>query len=69
VQNPDFTFHLKQGVVADLAATAEPITDPGEREAIFRRILSELGGGGDLNEWLAGSPLMAVIFADPYGRG
>jgi deazaflavin-dependent oxidoreductase (nitroreductase family) len=69
VQNPDFTFHLKQSVVADLAATAVPITDPGEREAIFRRILGELGGGRDLNEWLAGSPLMRVTFETPDSRG
>jgi deazaflavin-dependent oxidoreductase (nitroreductase family) len=69
VQNPDFTFHLKQSVIADLAATAVPITEPGQREAVFRRILSDLGGGRDLNEWIAGSPLMAVSFADLDGRG
>jgi deazaflavin-dependent oxidoreductase (nitroreductase family) len=68
VQNPDFTFHLKQTVVADLAATAVPITDPCEREAIFQRILSELGRGRELNEWLAGSPLMAVSIANLDGR-
>lgn len=62
VQNPHFTFHLKQSVVADLPATAAPITDPAEREAILRRILSDLGGRRDLDAWLAGSPLMRVRF-------
>jgi deazaflavin-dependent oxidoreductase (nitroreductase family) len=60
--NPDFTFHLKQRVAADLAARATPITDPEERRAIFARILSDLGGSQDLEAWLEGSPLMAVEF-------
>lgn len=68
VQNPEFTFHLKQSAVADLPATAAPITDPEEREAIFRRILSDLGGGRDLDAWLAGSPLMAVSFGESQAR-
>ena len=68
VQNPSFAFHLKRSVVADLPATAMPITDPSEREAIFRRILSDLGGGRDLDAWLAGSPLMRVRFETPNGR-
>jgi deazaflavin-dependent oxidoreductase (nitroreductase family) len=62
--NPDFTFHLKQGVVVDLPARAAPITDPDQRRAIFERILSDLGGTQDLEAWLAGSPLMAVGFND-----
>ncbi len=31
LHNPEFTFHLKQSVVADLPAKAAPITDPDER--------------------------------------
>src|SRR5918992_5230387 len=50
--NPDFTFHLKQSVAADLAARATPITDPDERRAIFKRILSDLGGTENLGAWL-----------------
>jgi deazaflavin-dependent oxidoreductase (nitroreductase family) len=61
--NPDFTFHLKQSVAADLPARAAPITDPEERRAIFERILSDLGGSQDLEAWLAGSPLAAVRFS------
>jgi deazaflavin-dependent oxidoreductase (nitroreductase family) len=66
--NPDFTFHLKQSVAADLPARAAPITDPAERRAIFDRILSDLGGTQDLEAWLAGSPLMAVSFNDRYQK-
>jgi len=62
---PDFTFHLKQSVAADLPARAAPITDPNERRAIFERILSGLGEIQNVEAWLAGSPLMAVSFNDP----
>jgi deazaflavin-dependent oxidoreductase (nitroreductase family) len=60
--NPDFTFHLKQSIAADLPARATPITDREERRAIFERILSDLGESQNLGAWLAGSPLMAVDF-------
>jgi deazaflavin-dependent oxidoreductase (nitroreductase family) len=63
--NPDFTFHLKQSVAADLPARATPITNPEERRAIFARILSDLGGSHDLKAWLKGSPLMAVDVNGP----
>jgi F420H(2)-dependent quinone reductase len=33
--HPDFTFHLKQGVVADLPARATPVTDPACRREIL----------------------------------
>jgi deazaflavin-dependent oxidoreductase (nitroreductase family) len=66
--NPDFTFHLKQSVAADLPAQAFPITDPGERKAVFTRILNDLGGRQNLDAWLAGSPLMAIDFVEPNGR-
>jgi deazaflavin-dependent oxidoreductase (nitroreductase family) len=64
--NPDFTFHLKKSVAADLPARAAPITDSEERRAIFARILSDLGGSQDLEAWLARSPLMAVSLNDPF---
>ena len=60
--NPEFTFHLKQSVAADLPARATPITDPEERRAIFERIISDLGGTQDLEAWLEGSPLVSVSF-------
>ena len=63
--NPAFTVHLKQSVRADLPATAEPITDPVVRRAIFERVLADLGGEHNLEAWLARSPLMMVDIADP----
>ncbi len=60
--NPDFTFHLKEGVAVNLPARATPIIDHEERRAIFERILSDLGATEDLKAWLEGSPLMAVGF-------
>ncbi len=33
--NPAFTFHLKHSVVADLPATARPVTDEQERRRVF----------------------------------
>ena len=61
---PNFTFHLKQSLAADLPARATPITGADERSAIFERILSDLGGSENLQAWLEGSPLMAVRFDD-----
>src|ERR687893_1228364 len=56
--NPQFTFHLKQSISADLPANAVPVTDPDSRRAVFTHILSDLGGTRDLETWMAGSPLM-----------
>lgn len=62
---PAFTFHLKEGVVADLAARAIPITDPAERRAVLARLLRNLGRpNSDLSAWVAGSPLVRVTFVD-----
>lgn len=65
---PAFTFHLKNGVVADLPAHAEPVAEEGERRRIFTRLLDELrdvsAARRDLEEWVAGSPLFAVTFDD-----
>jgi hypothetical protein len=36
--NPRFTFHLKQLVQADLAATAREITDPVERHDVLTNV-------------------------------
>ncbi len=62
--HPEFTFHLKQSAAADLAARATPIPDPGTRRAILARILDKIGRSGDLDAWLAGSPLVKVAFTD-----
>jgi len=36
--NPRFTFHLKQLLKADLAATAREITDPAERHDVLTKV-------------------------------
>jgi deazaflavin-dependent oxidoreductase (nitroreductase family) len=65
VRNPEFTFHLKGSVQADLPAVARPVTDEAERREVIRGIREELGRGtGDLEEWVARSPLAEVEFRD-----
>ncbi|HEY3192708.1 MAG TPA: nitroreductase/quinone reductase family protein [Solirubrobacterales bacterium] len=62
--NPDFTFHLKGSVHADLPAIARPITGEAERREVIGGILEELGRGtGNLDEWVARSPLAEVEFS------
>jgi deazaflavin-dependent oxidoreductase (nitroreductase family) len=61
--HPDFTFHLKGEVKADLAAHARPITDPSER----RRLLVEVQKTWpqvNLDDAVAMSPLVEVSFPD-----
>ena len=73
VARPDFTFHLKQSVAADLPARARPITDAAEKREVLARILERLNRGGeperqrDLDTWVARSPLVEVTFPDPSG--
>ena len=57
---PNFTFHLKQSVLVDLPARARPITDEAERREVLAVLRARIGGGGTLEEWLAGSPLVEV---------
>jgi deazaflavin-dependent oxidoreductase (nitroreductase family) len=62
--NPQIIFHVKQGAHADLPARAEPIVAPAERRRIMARIMAANSyfRGGDLDAWVAGSPLIAVRF-------
>jgi deazaflavin-dependent oxidoreductase (nitroreductase family) len=71
--NPRFTFHLKHGVQADLAATARPVTDEAERRRVIGEIVTELADPGspsgsanpaETDAWVGGSPLVEVVF-DP----
>lgn len=62
VAHPDFIFHLKRSVKADLPARAEPITDDAQRRLIMRRILDGIEGDRDLDEWVKASPLVEVTF-------
>ncbi|MDG4781163.1 nitroreductase/quinone reductase family protein [Micromonospora sp. WMMD961] len=67
--NPAFTFHLKNGVTADLPAHATPVTDPAERAAVLAAIVDDLNQPHDpgtirptrLADW-ANSRLMRIHF-------
>ncbi|SMH42988.1 protein of unknown function [Rathayibacter oskolensis] len=70
--HPEFTFHLKNGARADLAATAEPVLDSDERQHIFSAIVDDLNQPlhrgylsqpvEPVGDWTSGSPLMHVTF-------
>jgi hypothetical protein len=73
VAQPNFIFHLKHGVVADLPAVATVITDPNERRRVLRRFVDEFNerNGPDsgwpaavLDDWVASSPLVRVDFPE-----
>jgi deazaflavin-dependent oxidoreductase (nitroreductase family) len=67
-KNPRLVFHLKHGVVADVAATARPVTDGQERRQVLTPIVADIqasrGSELDLGDWLARSPLVEVTFDD-----
>lgn len=72
IAEPQFTFHLKHGVVAELPAIASVITDPAQRRRVFAEFVDQFNArqGPDspwptavLDEWVAGSPLAKVTFA------
>lgn len=76
--HPEFTFHLKNGVTADLPATATVITDPAERRRVLTVFVEEFNRrqGPDspwptavLQEWVEGSPLARVDFIDSRTDG
>ncbi|MEX0666971.1 MAG: nitroreductase family deazaflavin-dependent oxidoreductase, partial [Acidimicrobiia bacterium] len=62
--NPRMTLHLKRGVLADLAATAQVLTDPEEKARIILRARVESWGAdpdlarAELDYWVATSPLV-----------
>ena len=70
---PGFTFHLKNKVKADLPATATVIDDLDRRRRILAPVLDEYNARwsadspwphGDLDDWVANSPLARVTFTD-----
>jgi len=61
---PDFTFHLKQSIQADIPSRAYPVTDPAERERVLRELLNRTGRLQALGEWLDRSPLVEVELLD-----
>ena len=71
--NPAFTFHLKNGVVADLPATATVIVDPEDRRDILAVFVDEYNRRRQadspwpvavLDEWVERSPLVRVTFTE-----
>jgi deazaflavin-dependent oxidoreductase (nitroreductase family) len=64
--NPDFTFHLKNEVQADLSATARSITDAAERRPILEQVKSSQSGWSDVDieDAVTMSPLVEVTFKD-----
>ena len=68
--DPDFTFHLKQLVQADLPATAREITEPTERRAVIEKVARVWSR--DPDEMFEHSPLVEVTipgFAPAPGAG
>ncbi|CAA9425401.1 MAG: hypothetical protein AVDCRST_MAG35-2277 [uncultured Quadrisphaera sp.] len=72
VAHPAFTVHLKHGVRADLAATAVPVTEEGERRRLLAEVVAVLdqdrmralyGPPAPLEAFVAGSPLVEVRFS------
>lgn len=61
--SPELIFHVKEGAQADLPARAVPILDPAERARIMAAVISANSyfAGGDLDAWVAGSPLVVVL--------
>jgi hypothetical protein len=70
---PHFTFHFKQGVVADLPAVATVITDEAERRRLLAPLVDQFNERrgedsewprAELDEWVQGSPLARVDFVE-----
>jgi deazaflavin-dependent oxidoreductase (nitroreductase family) len=57
--HPEFTLHLRG---LDLPVRGRPVTDPGERARVFGEIVPTLEWAESLESWLAGSPLVEIIF-------
>ncbi|MDX1600634.1 MAG: nitroreductase/quinone reductase family protein [Anaerolineales bacterium] len=62
--HPEFTFHLKGSVQADLKARARPINDPQARRQILAKIAGHHRGETDLERWIESSPLVEVTFPE-----
>ena len=70
--HPRFIVHLKHGVAADLAATAAPVDEPTRRRVITAvldlqnppDIAARVSRRQDLDDWLARSPLVEILFDD-----
>jgi deazaflavin-dependent oxidoreductase (nitroreductase family) len=74
--NPRFIVHLKHGVAADLPATAAPVDEPTRRRVITAvldlqnrpDVAARVSRRQDLDDWLARSPLVEIVFDDEQLR-
>jgi deazaflavin-dependent oxidoreductase (nitroreductase family) len=74
--HPRFTVHLKHGLTADLPATAAPVGEPARRRVITAvldlqnrpDIAARVSRRQNLDDWLAGSPLVEIVFDDQQLR-
>jgi deazaflavin-dependent oxidoreductase (nitroreductase family) len=74
--NPRFTVHLKHGVTVDLPATARPVDEPTRRRVITAvldlqnrpEIAARVARRQNLDDWLARSPLVEIVFDDEHLR-
>ena len=61
--DPQFTFHLKRTVRADLPATARIITEAAERRDVFQEVVT-VWTNQDVETMTRYSPLIEVTFED-----
>ena len=61
---PEFTFHLKRSVRADLNARATAVTDLQERQDVLDRIEAKRGRNMNAQDWVDRSPLVKVEFPE-----
>lgn len=66
---PELTFHLKQSAKADLPARGRPVTERAERREVLTRLVEQLGRHGEVDAWLADSPLVEVQFTEEGHAG
>ncbi|KAA3646101.1 MAG: DUF385 domain-containing protein [Chloroflexi bacterium] len=58
--NPDFTFHLKGSVEADIPATAHNVVDLEQRRVVILAIYKDSRGEDDIQGRIDNSPLVEV---------
>jgi deazaflavin-dependent oxidoreductase (nitroreductase family) len=60
--DPRFTWHFKQSLTRDIPAVATPITDEGERRALFARMmqLEQRMAHVEVDDWAKRSALVQV---------
>jgi deazaflavin-dependent oxidoreductase (nitroreductase family) len=73
--NPQFTVHLKHGVIADLPATARPVDEATRRRVITAALdlQNQPRFAGrvprqNFDAWFARSPLVEIVFNDEQLR-